>query len=69
MQTLHLFNGEDAKKTQFPQFEQPRSYGFSVPTITFLHSRLLLYCFIAKYFNVTIHDQKNKNNLRYEQEV
>lgn len=27
MQTLHLFNGEDAQKTQFPQFEQPQSYG------------------------------------------
>lgn len=64
MQTLHLFNGEDAQKTQFPQFEQPRSYGFSESRLSHsFHSRLLIYCFTAKYFNVTIHDQKNKNNL------
>lgn len=49
MQTLHLFNGEDAKKTQFPQFEQPRSYGFSESRLS--HSFTVDYSFTASLQN------------------
>lgn len=64
MQTLHLFNGEDAQKTQFPQFEQPRSYGFSESRLSHFFTvdySFKVFCSEAVMLQFMI--GKNKNNL------